>query len=238
MAARTYFTMVRAPEEAALAYFMDIVSFVEVLWVGVGDSVIEPTRKIQPRSKRVWHLMAVLQTKGDDSLLHSKAASSKHLQAFMTMEVDPQTFQMQKQQEAKHYSTQILNTHLFQLLTLPNLVRNVSRAISIYLWALYHIFWAWDIHKPFQMVNLLKFRETEDLYEVYRTAAGKGLISQGGSCAFIGKMKGAWDEVLIVAYTSRLQFLKMVLLTPSYWLLIILRDEALADSMLHAASPV
>ena len=46
------------------------------------------------------------------------------------------------------------------------------------------------------------------------------------------------DELMIVKYKTRWQFVQMALLTPGYWPLAMLRDEGLSDSLLEAATPL
>ena len=49
---------------------------------------------------------------------------------------------------------------------------------------------------------------------------------------------GHMDELMIVKYKTRWQFVSMAMLTPGYWPLALLRDEGLSDSLLEACTPL
>ena len=92
--------------------------------------------------------------------------------------------------------------------------------------------------------SLLKFREAggEQTYDLYRDAAGGVVTRQGGGLAYMGAAVDpsatGFDEVMVVRYKSRFQFLHMALLNPAYIPLIFLRDEGLYDGVLHASVPI
>lgn len=102
-----------------------------------------------------------------------------------------------------------------------------------------------NISGPFQMLNLLKFKEQVEgsglsgkaQYQKYMEAATPFIKTSGAKLTFIGNTmhcligptEREWDKILLVEYPSKEAFLKMVLDKeyPSH-----LRTLALADSRL------
>ena len=137
----------------------------------------------------------------------------------------------------------VLQRHPLQILGPLYLLRNMSRGASIIAWALRFALRG-ELFQPFHMINLLKFRQNggEQAYTLYRDAAGGVVTREGGGLAFMGTAVDpaapGFDEVMVVRYKSRYQFLHMALLDPAYIPLIFLRDEGLSDGVLHASVPI
>jgi len=99
---------------------------------------------------------------------------------------------------------------------------------------------------PVVMLNLLRFREGgRSSYQRYVDAlrteflprfGGEVLYAGDGSTTLIGEDGQSWDAVLIVRYSSRDAFSRMVA-DPEYQQVTPMRTEALSEAVLQATQP-
>ncbi|CAK0784339.1 hypothetical protein CVIRNUC_007543 [Coccomyxa viridis] len=245
MGAKTYFIMLQGSKKTLLSLIVDILPEARVLWAGTGDWMVDAPWFIPPTSPTMWDLALVLETAHDtlhvSNMLQAYATQVTPTQWKPTKEDDKKAENMDPANEPRGVQ-EVMKHNWHKVFNVYGLLRYTLRVVRIMTWLLLCIVRR-NLFQPFYMINLLKFRDGpgEDTYNEYRDAAGKMLMAKGGYMAFIGNMKAAgpksWDEVMVVAYKSRWQFFRMALLTPTYWPLAWLRDEALSDGMLYATSP-
>ncbi|CAL8464766.1 g4301 [Coccomyxa elongata] len=248
MGRSTKFVMLRGPMNILLPLLMKVLPTLRVIWSGVGDKVIETSKRLQPKSFKRWDVQLVIDA--DESALRT-FKEQPDIDVY-EIEVEPSQWKPSEEElkaakivEPWHHPVgllQVLRRNWHKIFSVYHLLLDLSRLAHILSWAAYHTFIKQDMRKPFHMINFLKFQGNEKTYTLYRDAAGMMILKGGGGLAFMGKVKSPgpceWDEIMIVAYKDRFQFFLMALLTPTYWPLSLVRDEGLSDSILFAVEPM